>query len=56
MGGSEIKIYELWRKYATDDVDLIHELDKIENDKKAIEDWNGSNEHICCPQGDAGVL
>ena len=38
MGGSEIKIYELWRKYATDDVDLIRELDKIENDEKAIEE------------------
>ena len=38
MSGSEIKIYEYWKKYATDDVDLIYELDKIENDEKAIEE------------------
>ena len=38
MGRSEIKIYETWRRYATDDGDLICELDKIENDKQAIKE------------------
>ena len=35
---NEMKLYELWKEKATEDIDLQNELDSIKNDTEAIND------------------